>query len=164
MGTQRSQSYLQSHTRCPQPRPSSVYQQASCPAHIRSFTVYHAVWGVEPVVTHETPWLESTVVCGVQQNQANTPCTPQGTAKQRQDYMLLGTDQILPLQEVQIARVTASIRQHQEVDICMVTTMHLYKKRATKQGLLRWVCWHVCKGADFVPPQQSHTQTMTAAR
>ena len=28
------------------------------------------VWGVEPVVTHQTSWLESTGVCGVQPNQA----------------------------------------------------------------------------------------------
>jgi hypothetical protein len=28
------------------------------------------VWGVEPIVTHQTSWLESTGVCGVQQNQA----------------------------------------------------------------------------------------------
>ena len=27
------------------------------------------VWGVEPVVTHQISWLESTGVCGVQQNQ-----------------------------------------------------------------------------------------------
>jgi len=31
---------------------------------------YLAVWGVEPVVTHQTSWLESTGVCGVRQNQA----------------------------------------------------------------------------------------------
>jgi hypothetical protein len=28
------------------------------------------VWGVEPVVTHQTSWLESTGVCGVRQKQA----------------------------------------------------------------------------------------------
>ncbi len=32
--------------------------------------VYLTVWGVEPVVTHQTSWLESTGVCGVQQTQA----------------------------------------------------------------------------------------------
>ena len=31
---------------------------------------YLTVWGVEPVVTHQTCWLESTGVCGVRQNQA----------------------------------------------------------------------------------------------
>ena len=31
---------------------------------------YLTVWGVEPVVTHHTSWLESTGVCGVQQDQA----------------------------------------------------------------------------------------------
>ena len=34
------------------------------------FIFYLTVWGVEPVVTHQTSWLESTGVCGVQQNQA----------------------------------------------------------------------------------------------
>jgi len=34
------------------------------------FILYLAVWGVEPVVTHQTSWLESTGVCGVRQNQA----------------------------------------------------------------------------------------------
>ena len=27
--------------------------------------LYLTVWGVEPVVTHQTSWLESTGVCGV---------------------------------------------------------------------------------------------------
>ena len=31
---------------------------------------YLTVWGVEPVVTHYTSWLESTGVCGVRRNQA----------------------------------------------------------------------------------------------
>ena len=26
------------------------------------------VWGMEPIVTHQTSWLESTGVCGAQQN------------------------------------------------------------------------------------------------
>ena len=30
------------------------------------------VWGVEPVVTHETSWLKSTGVCGVRQNHTPT--------------------------------------------------------------------------------------------
>jgi len=34
------------------------------------FILYLTVWDVEPVVTHQTSWLESTGVCGVQQNQA----------------------------------------------------------------------------------------------
>ncbi len=29
---------------------------------------YLSVWGVEPVVTHQTSWLESTGVCGVWQD------------------------------------------------------------------------------------------------
>ena len=40
--------------------------------------------------------------------------------------VLSGTDQTLLLLEVQTARLTASIRRHQEVDICIVTAMHLY--------------------------------------
>ncbi len=28
------------------------------------------VWGVKPVVTHHTSWLEGTGVCGVRQNHA----------------------------------------------------------------------------------------------
>ncbi len=46
--------------------------------------------------------------------------------------VLLGTVQTLPLLEVQTARLIASIRQHQEVDMCIVTAMHLYGKRATE--------------------------------
>ena len=34
------------------------------------FIVYLTVWGVEPVVTHQTSWLESTIVCRVRQGQA----------------------------------------------------------------------------------------------
>ncbi len=34
-----------------------------CPFHF--FILYLTVWGVEPVVTHQTSWLESTGVCGV---------------------------------------------------------------------------------------------------
>ena len=34
------------------------------------FVSHLTIWGVEPVVTHQTSWLESTGVCGVQQNQA----------------------------------------------------------------------------------------------
>ena len=34
------------------------------------FMRHLAVWGVEPVVTHQTSWLESTGVRGVRQNQA----------------------------------------------------------------------------------------------
>ncbi len=38
---------------------------------IHFFFIQHlTVWGVEPVVTHQTSWLESTGICGVQQNQA----------------------------------------------------------------------------------------------
>ena len=37
---------------------------------IISSIIYLTVWGVEPVVTHQTSWLESTGVCGVRQNQA----------------------------------------------------------------------------------------------
>jgi len=36
----------------------------------RLFILYLTVWGVEPVVTHQTSWLESTGVCGVRQGQA----------------------------------------------------------------------------------------------
>ncbi len=32
--------------------------------------LYGTVWGSEPVVTHQTSWLESTDACGVRQNQA----------------------------------------------------------------------------------------------
>ena len=31
----------------------------------------YTVWGVEPVVTHQTSSLEGTDVCGLQQNQAD---------------------------------------------------------------------------------------------
>ena len=31
--------------------------------------LYFTVWGVEPVVTHQTSWLESTGACGVRQTQ-----------------------------------------------------------------------------------------------
>ncbi len=31
---------------------------------------YLTVWGVDPVVTHQTSWLDSIGVCGVRQNQA----------------------------------------------------------------------------------------------
>ncbi len=34
-----------------------------------SIILYLTVWGVEPVVPHQTSGLESTGVCGVQQNQ-----------------------------------------------------------------------------------------------
>ncbi len=34
------------------------------------FTYYLTVWGVEPIVTHQTSWLVSTGACGVQENQA----------------------------------------------------------------------------------------------
>jgi len=34
-----------------------------------SYISYLTVWGVEPVVTHQTSWLESTGVCGVRQKQ-----------------------------------------------------------------------------------------------
>ena len=37
--------------------------------HIFSM-LYLTTWGVEPVVILQTSWLESTGVCGVQQNQA----------------------------------------------------------------------------------------------
>ncbi len=40
------------------------------PTSMAHFILYLTVWGVEPVVTHQTSWLESTGVCGVQQNQA----------------------------------------------------------------------------------------------
>ncbi len=39
-------------------------------AHIPPPPLYITVWGVEPVVTHQTSQLESTGVCGVQQNHA----------------------------------------------------------------------------------------------
>ena len=35
------------------------------------FILYLTVWVVEPVVTHQTSWQESTGVCGVRQNQAS---------------------------------------------------------------------------------------------
>ena len=38
---------------------------------VACFIEYLTVWGVEPVVTHQTSWLESTGVCGVRQNQAS---------------------------------------------------------------------------------------------
>ncbi len=59
---------------------------------------------------------------------------------QAQAIVLLGTNQTLPLLEVQTAKLTASIRHHQERKVCIITAMHLYKKRATKQVLLRWAC------------------------
>ncbi len=33
--------------------------------HRLHFMQYFTVWGVEPVVTHQTSWLESTGECGV---------------------------------------------------------------------------------------------------
>ena len=45
-----------------------------CAAHLSHvvcalfFILYSTVWGVEPVVTHQTSWLESTGVCGVRQS------------------------------------------------------------------------------------------------
>ncbi len=44
-------------------------QHRDWPDHV-SFVLYHTVWGVEPVLTHQTSWLESTGVCGVRQHQA----------------------------------------------------------------------------------------------
>ena len=38
--------------------------------HFTRFDQYLTAWGVEPVVTHQTSLLDSTGVCGVQQNQA----------------------------------------------------------------------------------------------
>jgi len=35
-----------------------------------SFNTYCTVWGVEPLVTHQTCWQESTGECDVQHNQA----------------------------------------------------------------------------------------------
>jgi len=41
------------------------------------FCILHlTVWGVEPVVTHQTSWLESTGVCGVRQNHAVIHVSP----------------------------------------------------------------------------------------
>ncbi len=34
------------------------------------FILHFTIWGVKPVVTHQTSWLESTGLCGVRQNQA----------------------------------------------------------------------------------------------
>ncbi len=34
-----------------------------------SLFFYLTAWGVEPVATQQTSWLESTGVCGVRQNQ-----------------------------------------------------------------------------------------------
>ncbi len=43
-------------------------------AQLRSSLIHFiqnpTVWGAEPVVTHQTSWLESTGKCGVRQNQA----------------------------------------------------------------------------------------------
>ena len=39
----------------------------SCAA-VFMFIQHLTVWGVKPVVTHQTFWLESTGVCGVRQN------------------------------------------------------------------------------------------------
>jgi len=41
-----------------------------CVVTILYFIQYLTVWGVEPVVTHQTSWLRSTGVCGVRQTQA----------------------------------------------------------------------------------------------
>ena len=40
------------------------------------FVLHLTVWGVEPVVTHQTSWLESTGVCGVRQNHAVIHVSP----------------------------------------------------------------------------------------
>ncbi len=45
--------------------------QQWCTRYNFMFILYLIVWGVEPVVTHQTSWLESTGVCGVHQNQAS---------------------------------------------------------------------------------------------
>ena len=46
----------------------SLYLQSA--AHYIVFILYLTVWGVEPAVTHQTSWLDSTGVYGVRQNQA----------------------------------------------------------------------------------------------
>ena len=57
---------LQHHLAVSQPCPRSPAKEGMHSL----FISYLTVWGVEPVVTHQTPWLESTGVCGVRQNQA----------------------------------------------------------------------------------------------
>ena len=47
------------------------------------------VWGVEPVVTHETSWLESTGLCGVRQSQAG------GSSVEREPNVPLLIDDLL---------------------------------------------------------------------
>ncbi len=50
-------------------------------SHFIFSSLYFTVWGVEPVVPHQTSWLESTGVCGVQQNQAGE-CPVRKTERQ----------------------------------------------------------------------------------
>ena len=51
------------------------------------FLLYLTVWGVEPAVTHQTSWLESTGVCGVQQGLS---CTAEALEPRR--CLLASTD------------------------------------------------------------------------
>ncbi len=46
----------------------SFDSQLSCLPAFHFFILYLTVSGVEPVVTRQTSWLESTGVCGVQQS------------------------------------------------------------------------------------------------
>ena len=48
----------------------SCLGDATTKERVIHFMQHLTVWGVEPVVTHQTSWLESTGVCGVRQNQA----------------------------------------------------------------------------------------------
>ncbi len=50
------------------PHPHGGLQAPQSVCHHLIFIMYLTVWGVEPVVTHQTSWLESTGVCGVRQN------------------------------------------------------------------------------------------------
>ena len=51
-----------------------AYSLTHQPTHSLTYSLIHSltVWVVEPVVTHQTSWLESTCVCDVRQNQARS--------------------------------------------------------------------------------------------
>ncbi len=49
------------------PAPKAACRAGACAPHTRTHFIhlYYTVWVVEPVVTHQTSWHESTGVCGV---------------------------------------------------------------------------------------------------
>ena len=69
-----------------------------CSESLECFSHYHStVWGVEPVMTHQTSWLESTGVCGLRQNQAG------GSSVQKRSFIpthSVSQSEVVPLKHV----------------------------------------------------------------